>query len=130
MLTGVRISSPRIGTVISSPSTKASTKRVSSYLMASFIASSKDISPPGWTIVMPKLEPSLAGFTTNDEAGETHFFVINDGSESTNAYIYKFVDDGSADDATNVAIDGTELTLIGTMTTDDSATTVDDIVIA
>ena len=34
--------------------------------MASFIASSKDISPPGWTIVMPKLEPSLAGFTTND----------------------------------------------------------------
>ncbi|MEA2099472.1 MAG: hypothetical protein U9P72_05005 [Campylobacterota bacterium] len=71
-----------------------------------------------------------AGFTTNDELGETHFFVINDGSEGTKSYIYKFVDEGSAEDATNVAIDGTELTLIGTIVTDDSATTIDDITIA
>ena len=66
-----------------------------------------------------------AGFTTNNEANETHFFVINDGSESTNAFIYKFTDSGD-----NTDVDATELKLIGSMTTDDSATTVDDITIA
>ncbi len=66
-----------------------------------------------------------AGFTTNNEADETHFFVINDGSETTNSYIYKFTDS-----ATNTDIDGSELKLIGKITTDASATTVDDITIA
>ncbi|MEA3352892.1 MAG: hypothetical protein U9Q33_03610 [Campylobacterota bacterium] len=47
-----------------------------------------------------------AGFTTNNEADETHFFVLNDGSEAANSYIYKFTDSG-----TNTDIDGTELTL-------------------
>ena len=65
-----------------------------------------------------------AGFATNNEADETHFFVINDGSESTNTFIYKFVDAGS-----NADIDSSEITLIGNIITDDSATTVDDITI-
>jgi len=51
-----------------------------------------------------------AGVTANNTADETHYFVINDGSDDDAAYVYKFVDD-----ADNTAVDAAELTLIGTV---------------
>jgi len=65
MVRGIKDLPSRIGTVISSPLTKASTIRISSYFSASFIASSKE-PLSGCTILIPKLEPSLAGLTTKD----------------------------------------------------------------
>jgi hypothetical protein len=65
--------------------------------------------------------------TTSNVAGEVHYFLINDGSVATASYLYKFVDDGSD---TALDADGSELTLIGTLTTDATATTIADITIA
>ena len=65
------------------------------------------------------------GFTTSNAAGETHFFVINDGSVDTASYVYEF-----EDDADNTNIDAAELVLIGTLTTDASAFTVDSVTVA
>jgi len=64
------------------------------------------------------------GVTTNNTASQVEYFVINDGSVTTASYVYKFVDGG-----TNTTVENTELTLIGTITTD-AALTATNITIA
>lgn len=64
------------------------------------------------------------GVTASNVANEVHYFFINDATAAA-SYLYKFIDGG-----TNTSIAGGELTLIGTLTTDGSATTAADIGIA
>ena len=68
------------------------------------------------------------GFTTSTTDGKIDYFVINDGSDATKAYVYKYVDSDTA--ASAIATDGTGLTLIGTITTGSSAITISDIEIS
>ena len=49
------------------------------------------------------------GIVAGGTAGDTNYFVINDGSDTDRAYIIKHTDDGDA----TVTIEGTELTIIG-----------------
>ena len=67
------------------------------------------------------------GFVTASSTGKVDYFVINDGSDATKAYIYKFVD--TAGD-TVLNTDGTGLTLIGSVTHDATATAASSIAIA
>jgi hypothetical protein len=67
-----------------------------------------------------------AGVTSSNTSAEVHYFVINDGDVATKSYIYKFVDDGAD---TAVDADGSELSLIATITTD-AALTATEIVIS
>ncbi|MFT6860101.1 MAG: hypothetical protein ACJAUI_000001, partial [Pseudohongiellaceae bacterium] len=64
------------------------------------------------------------GITATNEAGETHYFVINDGDVATAAYVYEFIDAGG-----NTTIEAAELKLIGTLTTDGTATTTADVIV-
>ena len=67
------------------------------------------------------------GVTTSNDAGETHYFIINDGNTNTAEYVYKFVDDGSD---TTLDADGSELTLLASITSGAAALTVADVLIA
>ena len=51
---------------------------------------------------------------------------INDGDVDTAAYVYRLEDNNNA----NTAVEGSELTLIGTLTTDANATTTTEVVVA
>ena len=53
------------------------------------------------------------GIVTSNVADEVHYFVINDGDVSGDAYIYEFVDG-----AGNTTIEADELTLVGTIDSD------------
>lgn len=66
------------------------------------------------------------GVVTAGVTGKVDYFVINDGSDNTKAYIYKFVDEGD----TVLNADGTGLTLIGSVTHDATATAATSITIA
>ena len=66
------------------------------------------------------------GVTTSNVAGETHYFIINDAT-ATAEYVYKFVDDGSD---TALDANGSELTLLASITSDAAALTVADVLIA
>ena len=67
------------------------------------------------------------GFVTSNTTGKVDYFVINDGSDATKAYAYKFVD--TAGD-TVLNADGTGLTLIGTITTNAALTAAANITIS
>jgi len=67
------------------------------------------------------------GVTTSNDAGEVHYFIINDGNTATAEYVYKFVDDGSD---TVLDADGSELTLLASITSGGAALTVADVLIA
>jgi hypothetical protein len=56
-----------------------------------------------------------AGVTTSNEEDEEHYFIINDGDNAGDAFVYKFTDDG---DDTALDADGSELSLIGTIDSD------------
>jgi hypothetical protein len=66
------------------------------------------------------------GVTTSNVAGEIHYFIINDAT-ATAEYVYKFVDDGSD---TVLDTNGSELTLLASITSDAAALTVADVLIA
>jgi hypothetical protein len=67
------------------------------------------------------------GVTTSNVAGEIHYFIINDGTAATAEFVYKFVDDGSD---TVLDADGSELTLLLSVTSDAAALTTADVLIA
>jgi len=65
------------------------------------------------------------GVVTSGTDGKTDFFIINDGSVATASYVYVLEDDGDG----TTTVESTELTLIGTITTD-AALDIGDVLIA
>jgi hypothetical protein len=67
------------------------------------------------------------GVTTSNTANEIHYFIINDGNTATAEFVYKFVDDGSD---TVLDANGSELTLLASITSGGAALSVTDVLIA
>jgi len=67
---------------------------------------------------------SADGVVTSDTANKTDFFIINDGSVATAAYVYVLEDNNDG----ITTVQAAELTLIGTITTDAAIDTGDTLI--